>query len=559
LIVDYRAMLRSLSLAVALAIGPLTAASDVPLSGVETEYADWLDATSAVSTLDSGLMARIDGRDRSEWDRQRQELAAILESQLKRLNVSALGPEDARALGVMRKGLVSNALDSSESGSGSGRCADRIDTGSAGGADEPTALQVALYACFEEIGNRISFEGHTIVRTTALQWLQELDDAERRKRLFLAFEPLWTAVNGNNTPDSPYRRMIDSSAAQARRGGSSPIGDAAATLGMSTTQVERWLEEILEAWGEHNRGAAREPWDYWYSSASAARELSHAIRRDAVLPISERFYSDLGADLRRLGVLHDLDVRPGKAPLAYTDLVRIGRRAGGDWRPAIPRVSANYQEGGLFVLNELIHEDGHAVHYAAVRTRPAFYSLGDDLFFEAFADVPAWSCMEPAWQHKYLGRSASAAASLRELYSDVMLDVAWGLFELRMLRDPTADPNAIWSDITSRYLNIVPHPEISWWALRVQLVRWPGYMINYGLGAVLTADIRQRIAQAIGPFDTGNARWYAWTSTHLLQFGSSLETADLLRRFLGRPVSTEAILNQLRRLGREDARTPGRP
>jgi hypothetical protein len=547
-------VLRRVSLAVALAIGPLTSASDVPLSGTEAEYADWLDATSAVSTIDSGLMARVDGRDRSEWDRQRQELAATLESQLKQVNESALGPEDARALGVMRKGLVSNALDSSESGSGSGRCADRIDTG---GADEPTALQVALYACFEEIGNRIPFEGHTIVRTTALKWLQELDDAERRKRLFLAFEPLWTAVNGNNTPDSPYRRMIGLSA--ARRGGSSPIDDAAATLGMSAAQVEHCLEEILEAWREHTRGAAREPWDYWYVSAGVARELSRAIPRDAVLPISERFYRDLGADLRRLGVLHDLDVRPGKAPLAYTDLVRIGRRNGGGWRPAIPRVSANYQEGGMFVLNELIHEDGHAVHYAAVRTRPAFYSLGDDLFFEAFADVPAWSSMEPAWQRKYLGTGASAAASLRELYSDVMLDVAWGLFELRMLRDPGADPNALWTDITARYLNIVAHPEISWWALRVQLVRWPGYMINYGLGAVLTADIRQRIARAIGPFDTGNARWYAWTSAHLLQFGSSLETADLLRRFLGRPVSTKALLNQLRRLGRVDAHPPGRP
>jgi hypothetical protein len=417
-----------------------------------------------------------------------------------------------------------------------------------GGAGDPTPLQVALYACFEEIGNRISFEGRTVVRTTAWQWLQEFDDGERRKRLFFAFGPLWSAVNGTDTPDSPYRRMIGLSAAQARRSGSSPIDDAAATLGMSTVQVEHWLEEILAAWRQHAAGPAREPWDYWYASAAAARELAHAIPRAAVLPISERFYRDLGADLQRLGVLHDLDVRPGKAPLAYTDQVRIGRRRDGRWRPTIPRVSANYQQGGLSVLNELIHEDGHAVHEAAVRTRPAFYSLGDDLFVEAFADVPAWSSMEPAWQRKYLGTSASVAASLRDLYSDVMLDVAWGLFELRILRDPAADPNVLWTDITARYLNIVAHPELSWWAMRVQLVRWPGYMINYGLGAVLTADIRQRISEAIGPFDTGNARWYGWTSTHLLQYGASLETADLLRRFLGRPVSTAALLNQLRRL-----------
>ena len=123
------------------------------------------------------------------------------------------------------------------------------------------------------------------------------------------------------------------------------------------------------------------------------------------------------------------------------------------------------------------------------------------LFIEAFADVPSWSVYEPAWQQKYLGTSSSQSASLRNLYSGVMLDVAWALFEIRMLHNPAADPNAVWTDITSRYLHIVPHPEYSWWAVRVQLMDSPGYMVNYGLGAVITAEIRQRIRQSLGPFD----------------------------------------------------------
>jgi hypothetical protein len=73
-------------------------------------------------------------------------------------------------------------------------------------------------------------------------------------------------------------------------------------------------------------------------------------------------------------------------------------------------------------------------------------------------------------------------------------------------------------------------------------------MINYGLGAVLTADIRERTRSAIGQFDSGNSRWYAWTSAHLLRFGSSVATPELLHRFLGRPVSPEALLVQLRRV-----------
>ena len=141
---------------------------------------------------------------------------------------------------------------------------------------------------------------------------------------------------------------------------------------------------------------------------------------------------------------------------------------------------------------------------------------------------------------------------MRELFSNVMLDAAWGLFELRMLADPTADPNLLWTDITWRYLNIAPHPEWSWWALRVQLVRWPGYMINYGLGAVLTADIREHIRDSIGLFDRGNPRWYPWTSAHLLQFGSSIDTSQLLQQFLGRPVSPDAILRQIERVSSVD-------
>jgi hypothetical protein len=513
----------------------------------ERDYADWLDATSAASTIDSGLMPRVDGRNRAQWDARRRELQARLANDLESVDKSGLRAEDARALAAMRDGLIVNALEASPSAPGTDAapgCAGRNRTGTS----DPAPLQLALYACFDEIGDHIAFEGGTVARTTALQSLQEIDDPGKRKQLFFAFVPLWEAVDGQNEAASPYRRMIALAAAQARRTGHSALGDAAASLRLSDGQVEQWLTEILEAWRSHLKGPAIEPWDYWYSAAAASRQLRPAIPLESVLPISERFYRDLGADLEQLGVIHDLAVRPGKEPLAYTDQVRIGRRTHGVWQPAVPRVSANYERGGLSVLNELIHEDGHAVHEAALRTRPAFYSLDGDLFDEAFADVPAWSSFEPEWQRKYLGQSAPAAASLEELFSMVMLDVSWSLFEISMLREPAADPNAVWSSLASHYLNVVPHPELAWWALRAQLVRWPGYMVNYGLGAVLTAAIRQRISGAIGPFDRGNRRWYAWTSAHLLQYGSALDPATLLPEFLGRRVSPDALLSQLRRL-----------
>jgi oligoendopeptidase F len=199
-------------------------------------------------------------------------------------------------------------------------------------------------------------------------------------------------------------------------------------------------------------------------------------------------------------------------------------------------------------LNELTHETGHAVHYIAVRARPAYF-WADTLFIEAFADVPSWSVFEPEWQQKYLGRSVSRSDGLRELYSLVMLDVAWGLFEIRMLRAPATDPNALWTDITSRYLGIVPHPELSWWAVRGQLGSNPGYMINYAIGAIITAEVRQRTRAAIGPFDAGNPQWYAWLSENLLKSGGELDTSQLLERFLGHPLSPDALVSTIAAIG----------
>jgi hypothetical protein len=537
----------AVSLASPLRVQLYAAAVDTsPIAPAEAAYADWLDAVSALATVDSGFRHQVGGLGRRAWAARMRESSSKLDAALPGIDTAALTREDARALTAIRRGRTDNEPDVpfADPAHAAARCADAARTDA-----DAAALQVALYQCFEEIGNRIDFDGRTIVRTTALQQLQEVADGAARKRLFLALGPLWLTINGADTADSPYRRMMTLSGAEALRAGRSPISDAAATLGITSREAEQWLVQVLEAWRARSGGPALEPWDYWYASSRASRELAPAIPRASVLATAKHFYRDLGADLDRLGVQHDLKVRPGKAPLAYTQQVRIGRQVGATWRPTVARVSGNYEQGGWFVLDELVHEDGHAVHYEALRTRPAFFSLGDDLFCEAFADVPAWSTAEPQWQQKYLGSHAEESSALRDLFSNVMLDVAWSLFELRMLEHPSTDPNQLWTDITSRYLNIVPHPELSWWALRVQLVRWPGYMINYGLGAVLTADIRQRIRQAIGPFDTGNPRWYAWTSAHLLRFGSSLETAQLLRGFLGRDVSPEALLQQLPRAG----------
>jgi hypothetical protein len=523
------------------AIAGMTADSK-QVAEVENIYADLNDAFSIVATIDSGLFTSYRGRDRAAWERVYREKRKKFSKRLAKLPAHDLSENDAKAIAAMRKQFATLSETISAPFSPGGKCQD------AGRKDlDYVSLRRALLVCFTENANNVSFEGGKINRQSVLDLLHEIEEMERRRAVFMALAPLWHAINGNNELDSPYRRMIAMAAADAVKHGSE-VDAAARDAGVKTADVEQWLEQILEAWRQVNGDEPIEPWNFSYLGAEADRLLATAIPRESLQPVNQRFYQDLGIDLTQSGTLYDLDPRPGKAPLAYTDFVTHGRMVDGAWRSTIARVSAPYARGGLFVLNELVHENGHVVNLTAIRNRPAFVDWPGDLFGEAFADVPGWSTYEPAWQRRYLARETSEQVSLRALYAVVVLDVAWSLFELRMLSAPATDPNVLWSDITNHYLHIVPHPELSWWVLREQLVDIPGYMVNYGLGAVLTAEMRQHIREALGPFDTGDPRWYRWLQEHLLRYGSGRDSRTLMQDFLGRPVSPQALLDQIHRL-----------
>jgi len=520
---------------------PRLIADSKKVSAVEYLYADVSDTNTILATIDSGLLSSYQGKNRAAWEQFYSKKRAKLTKELETLPASGLSDGDTRAIVAIRKQMKAFT-------GGASRLSPAAKCQNAARKDIAYPdLKSALVACFVEIGNRLSFEGGKINRVSALDLLHETSDPDRRKAVFSAFAPLWLAINGNNEPDSPYRRMIAGAAAEAAKNGSE-IDNAARDVGIDTPEAERWLVQMLDAWRESSGDVTAEPWDFRFQAGEAERLLGRYIPRESLQPINRRYYHDLGADLEQMGTLYDLAPRPDKAALAYTEFVSHGRVVKGAWRPTVARVSAPYERGGLFVLNELVHENGHVVNITAIRNRPAFVDWPSDLFAEAFADVPAWSTYEPAWQRRYLGHEAPEQLSLRALYSAVMLDVAWSVFELRMLRAPVTDPNALWTEITSRYLHIVPHPEFSWWAVRVQLVDLPGYMVNYGLGAILTAEMRSHISEALGTFDTGDSRWYRWLSEHLLRYGSERDTRTLMQDFLGRPVSPQALLEQIRRL-----------
>jgi hypothetical protein len=278
--------------------------------------------------------------------------------------------------------------------------------------------------------------------------------------------------------------------------------------------------------------------------------LGSRIPRHRLAGLNVEVYRSLGADVEKLGVQYDLEPRNGKTPVAYCTFGRRPRFINGGWSPGEPWVFATYRTGGLDNLNELLHETGHAVHIAAIRTRPAFADWPDsDPFTEAVAEFVALDVYEPAWQRRWLGDTVPLRDGLRARYGGIVFDVAWALFEIRMQRDPTTDPNRLWTALTRDYLRIRPHPELSWWAMRGQLIDAPGYMLNYAAGAILIADLRKRTRELHGPFVAGDETWYGWVAPRLYRFGRERPTREVLLEFLGRPPSPGALLEDLRRMG----------
>lgn len=472
--------------------------------------------------------------------------AALRERALERLEAldpDRFGGEDRRAYDVMHAALVGDTARTDDGTSAS-----------CGGADKgaPTfgALAERIYACYGREQSRVVTPRDTVDRLTVISRLETDTSSARRRALFLSLRPVWESVNGTNAPTSPWRRLVALSAEHWRSNGS-PVEAAAASLGMAGTRIEPMLIELLDAWRAQQPSALVEPWDWYFANGGASRRLAAAAPLRNLERITEEYYSVIGASPRTLGVHFDLVPRAGKTPVAFTEFGGIPRRVRSGVRGADPWVFATYREGGFNNLVELLHETGHAIHLAAIETRPAFADWPDsDPFTEALADLTALEAYEGAWQVRYLGDSARTAESLREKYAGVMMDVAWALFEVRMHRDPARDPNITWTEITEQYLRIAPHPEWSWWAMRGQLIESPGYMMNYALGAMIAADLRVRVREQREGFTPGSPKLYPWLADHLYRFGRSRSSREVIQDVLGRPVGPEGLVRDLQRIGR---------
>jgi hypothetical protein len=523
------------------------------LAPAESLYADLRDIRDRIEvTRESGRSGADDGT--GHLITSHNSIRARLQAILAAVDSAALPPNDARALGLMRRTLATD-LGYIDPPAASAAVADNrrpdceydpnVILAARNGLD---SLRRRMYACYSWAQSHVVVGTDTLDRLSILGALGRTESAGRRRELFLALDRVWRSVNRGNEVGSPYRQLIAREVGE-RRGAEPPAAIQSRASGLTPDSLEQWLVRVLETWRAVTPDSLTEPWDWYYETGRASRRLSHKISKDRLRELNDQVYRSLGANIDDLGVRYDLDPRNGKTPVAFCTFGRRPRFINGSWRTGEPWVFATYRSGGLDNLNELLHETGHAVHINAIRARPAFADWPDsDPFTEAVADFIALDVYEPAWQQRWLGDSVPISQGLRSRYGGIVLDIAWALFEVRMQRNTRADPNQVWTALTRDYLRIRPHPELSWWAMRGQLIDAPGYMMNYAAGSIIIADIRQRTRDLHGPFITGDSSWYGWVAPRLYRFGLERPTRQVIKDFLGREVSPGALLDDLRRI-----------
>jgi len=492
----------------------------------------------------------------------RRDLASRLRAQ----NLDSLAPDDRLAVTTMRAALPDMddwvpAFD--------GVVFD--DGGDARLAEEPVAagLRREVLDRFTETASHLEYDDERLHRLTLQDRLAREDDGDARRALFDALGPLWQIVDLDGGPDSPYRRLVRSAAARWAHDGS-PIAANAAGLGIDPETVEPILRQMLRTFRDVALGSAAgsalasaagsalgsalvEPWDYRYIVGALPRRLDSLLPRERLRPINDAHLAALGAAPADLGIEYDIFPRPGRPdlPVAFTFPLELPVRTAEGWQPARSWVFGTYQTGGLGNLEELLHESGHALQDSAVRARPglAIAPPSHAAFWEAFADVLGHDPTEPAFLLHHLGVEVSAHDATLARYGHTMLDACWTLFEIELHRHPGRRPNDVWAETVEGELGIRGHPEWSWWATRSHLLDGPGYLANYVLGAVMVAAVRARIREVRGDWSRGDPGWYAFVSERLLHWSGAREPADILRDFLGGPLTADALLADLRSAG----------
>jgi hypothetical protein len=251
-------------------------------------------------------------------------------------------------------------------------------------------------------------------------------------------------------------------------------------------------------------------------------EFDAIFPKDKLLAALERTMLGIGIDIGRQQNLRlDVEDRPLKSPRAFCAPIRVPHEV---WLVIRPR-------GGHDDYNSIMHEAGHAEHFA--HTRPdapfAFRYLGDNSVTEAYAFLFANLIHNPIWLQDMLGAEDFSAylslAHFAEIYMLRRYAAKLG-YELELQRsdEPARFPQR-YAEVLGAALHVRVRPENFLYDLDDAF-----YCARYLRAWIAEVQLRRRLQREFG------RRWYA-----------SAEAGEYLRSLwsLGQQFSAEEMAARL--------------
>jgi peptidyl-dipeptidase A len=309
-------------------------------------------------------------------------------------------------------------------------------------------------------------------------------------------------------------------------------------------RLERSTRATYQALLERRREALGldrlEAWDLLFDPEPEAAAWMDAFPADSLVPRCRRTLELLGFGWDTVGIVLDLESRPGKSEQPYCFPVDP---------PDDVRVVASARPG-LEAEAALLHEMGHALHARWVRQEePLLRTAPSEAFAEGLGEFFGQLVYRREWLEGIAGLGGAALQGILERRAwQRIFELRWTLanvaFELAAYEDPGQDLSRLYWQFLADYLLVPPHPEIPVWAQVPHFITHPVYLQNYLLADLVAAQIRQ----ALGPGPLLRPETGRFLRERLMAPGAFYPTDELLRRTLGAPLDPAPLAAELAQL-----------
>lgn len=256
-------------------------------------------------------------------------------------------------------------------------------------------------------------------------------------------------------------------------------------------------------------------------------------------------FKQMGWDTSKLPITLDLFPRKNKNQHDYC--VTIDNK---DVR-ILTNLSSSYES-----VESLFHELGHGVYSAGISDKLPYDHRGcHNGINEAIAILMESLPYNEDSTVKKLGIPHNLAQKLKiqKLSNDitaVRTALLYINFEKQMYVNPNQDLNLLWHNLAKKYLYRNTRPVLkNLWANIPHFLSSPGYYQNYLRAYLMTPQIYEAARKELGNL-TENPETAEFFRSKLFRLGKSLEEDDLIKKFTGKPLSTDAFCREIKEVAK---------